>query len=155
MPSGVYDRPKPDVGMVERSLNGGNIRIAPDKDELKSYIKKRLSEGNVSVYLLAKNLGKQRGALNTQLLPGTSISYELLERLLWIVDGNDCPYKYGNANEVAGGMEPSDFQIKHPNAFIVDYLQDEWKVMDGGQIYVYNKVDWSLKAALADLDNRI
>lgn len=156
MPSGVYkNRPAPDEGMVERSLNEGSIRIAPDKEELKNYIKKRLAEGNMSTYLLAKNTGKQRGAIYSQLFKDGSISYDYLERLLWIVDGDNCPYRYRGTDEGAGGMEPSDFIIKHPNAFVVDYLQDEWKVMHDGNVYVYNKIDWSLKAALKDLDSKI
>ena len=155
MPRPYTKKNQPDAGMIERALNEGSVPIAPDKEELKLYIRKRLKEGYVSTYLLAEKLGKQRGALMVQLMPKQSISYDFLERLLWIVDGDNCPYKYNKVDEVPRGMEPSDFQIKHPTAYIVDYLPDEWKVMYEGEVYIYSKVNWSLKGALKDIDSKI
>lgn len=155
MPRGVYDRPEPDTGMVERSLDKGGISIAPDKETLKDYIRRRLEEGHMSIYLLAKNIGTQRGSVSSRLQPGISVSYEFLSRLLWIVDGDRCPFEYGRVNEVRGGMTAPDFIERHPDAFIVDYLQDQWKITLDGKVYAYNKVDWSLVDALADLDRKI
>lgn len=145
----------PDAAMLERAANEGSVKISPDKEELKLYIRNRLKEGKVSTYTLAEAIGKKRGGLMSQLMPNSSISYEFIERLLWIVDGDDCPYRYNGENNVRSSMEPFDFQIKHPSAAIVDYLQDEWKILYNNEVYIYNKVDWSLKDALKDLDSKI
>lgn len=70
----------------------GRVKIVPDRDELKRYIHKRMDEGHLSVNRCAKEMGITRVALQTSLTDGKSISYDFLARLLWIVDGPDCPY---------------------------------------------------------------
>jgi len=83
----------PDNGMLSRIQNkGGRANILPDKDELRRYIHERMDEGHLSVNRCAKEMGIRRTALQTALTEGESISYDLLARLLWIVDGDDCPY---------------------------------------------------------------
>ena len=71
------------------------MACCPDKDEIKKYIKARLADGNLSVNRCAKEMGITRIALQLQLTPGHAVSYEFLGRLLWIVDGEDCPLEYG------------------------------------------------------------
>lgn len=80
----------------------GRASILPDKDELKRYIHKRMDEGHLSVNRCAIEMGIRRTALQTALTEGGSISYDLLARMLWIVDGEDCPYAFrGNDEEAA------------------------------------------------------
>ena len=70
------------------------MQVCPDKDELRKYIKRRMSEGNLSVNRCAREMGMTRVALQSNLTVGHSVSYEFLGRMLWIVDGEDCHLEY-------------------------------------------------------------
>lgn len=96
MPRGIRkDAPLPDEGMLDRARQGGFVPCCPDKDEIKKYIKRRLAEGNLSVNRCAREMGMTRIALQLNLTIGHSTSYEFLGKMLWIVDGEDCPLDYG------------------------------------------------------------
>jgi hypothetical protein len=93
MPRGIKaGSPAPNENMLERAREGRIVNVCPDKDTIRKYIKKRMAEGNLSVNRLAKEMGSSRVALQLQLTPGHAISYDMLGRLLWIVDGEDCPF---------------------------------------------------------------
>lgn len=94
MPRGIKTgAPAPDEQMLKRTKDiDSRVCIVPDKDEIKAYIHKRLEEGHLSVNRTAKEIGMRSVALHYALRKGNSVSIDLLSRLLWIVDGADCPY---------------------------------------------------------------
>lgn len=131
--------------------NEGRVPVHPDKEELKGYIRKRLDEGHLTVNRLAKELGVKACVLYTAFSPGGIISVDLLSRLLYIVDGNECPYQYGRSRMVER-IDPSAYLNEHPGISLNEWDQDDWIISDEQGEHRFDKLNHSLPDALAEYD---
>lgn len=166
MPQGIKKgTPPPDEGMLTRATeSAGRVPIAPGKDELKSYIKKRLAEGHLSVNRCAKAMGLARVALQNSLTQGFSVSDDFLSRMLYIVDGENCPY---NIKRKSADDSPKDMDDigglleRHPDMEVDEWDADAWIIRENGREWRYPKRNYSLTGALnafvrnVDKDNEL
>lgn len=127
------------------------VPLHPEKEELKAYIRRRLDEGHLSVRQLALGMGYRVEAIYKAFSEGGVISLPLLSRMLWIVDGDDCPYRYGRA-EMKERIDPASYLDEHPEVRVDEWDAENWIIRDDNDSYIYDKLNHSLPDALAEYD---
>ena len=61
--------------------------------DIRAYIKRRLTEEGISHYKLAAALQTSRSALNYALNGNIPMPLERIEKILWILDGDNTPFR--------------------------------------------------------------
>lgn len=144
--------PEPDEAMLRRIEDTeGIVRLHPDKEEIKAHIRARLEEGHLSLRQLALKMGYRPVAMYNAFKEGGIISIPLLSRMLYIVDGNDCPYQY-DPGRTRERIAPSDYLNEHPGISLNEWDQDDWIISDEDGEHRYAKRNHSLPDALAEYD---
>lgn len=84
---------------------GSTVRLF-DREEVCSYISRRLVEEGISQVKMKEITGWSGNQLRRCLNGKGRLSVDRIEQLLWIVDGDECPYDHARTTPAERAGEP-------------------------------------------------